>query len=81
MSNFQCPHCGMVNIDCEKDGFKTPKELEYEKALKEIEEYCNSVSVEENLYNSRHFYNGGVTVEVVNEILDIINKAKGEENA
>ena len=36
MSNFQCPQCGMVNIDCGKEGYKTPKELEYEKALEKI---------------------------------------------
>lgn len=37
MSNFQCPQCGMINIDCGKNGYKTPKELQYEKALDEIE--------------------------------------------
>lgn len=30
MSNFQCPHCGMTNIDCGRDGYKTPKEIELE---------------------------------------------------
>lgn len=30
MSNFQCPHCGMTNIDCGRDGYKTPKEMELE---------------------------------------------------
>ena len=60
---------------------KFSKEVDrYRKALEEIERYCKNVSVEENLYNSRHFYNGGVTVEVVNEILDIINKVKGVDN-
>lgn len=34
MSNFQCPHCGMTNIDCGKDGFKTPREIELEQKLK-----------------------------------------------
>lgn len=48
MSNFQCPQCGMVNIDCGKEGYKTPKELGYEKTLEEIERelkedvYCES---------------------------------------
>ena len=37
MSNFQCPHCGMTNIDCGKDGYKTPREIELEEALEEIE--------------------------------------------
>lgn len=38
MSNFQCDKCGMINIDCGKDGFKTPRELELEKRVKELEE-------------------------------------------
>ena len=36
MSNFICTHCGMTNIDCGKDGFKTPRELELEEAIKTI---------------------------------------------
>lgn len=35
MSNFQCPHCGMTNIDCGREGYKTPKEIELEYKLKE----------------------------------------------
>ena len=31
MSNFQCPECGMINIDCGKGGYKTPREIELEK--------------------------------------------------
>lgn len=31
MSNFQCPECGMINIDCGKEGYKTPREIELEK--------------------------------------------------
>ena len=42
MSNFQCPHCGMVNIDCGKKGFKTPEELKYESILFDIREIINS---------------------------------------
>lgn len=37
MSNFQCPQCGMINIDCGKDGYKTAREIELEHALIEIE--------------------------------------------
>lgn len=37
MSNFVCPHCGMTNIDCGKC-YKTPREIELEKVLKEIKE-------------------------------------------
>ena len=35
MANFICPYCGMSNIDCEKDGFKTPQEIKYEKIIEE----------------------------------------------
>lgn len=31
MSNFQCPECGMINIDCGLGVFKTPREIELEK--------------------------------------------------
>lgn len=33
MSNFICPECGMNNIDCGKDGYKTAHEIELEKKL------------------------------------------------
>lgn len=36
MSNFICPECGINNIDCSKEGYKTPKEIRYERALREI---------------------------------------------
>ena len=36
MSNFICPECGINNIDCGKEGYKTPKEIRYERALREI---------------------------------------------
>lgn len=72
MSNFQCPQCGMVNIDCGKEGYKTPKELEYEKALEEIEKYCN------NKFCDKF----GETTELINKksILDIINKARKDNH-
>lgn len=31
MSNFKCSECGMINIDCGKEGYKTPREIELEK--------------------------------------------------
>lgn len=37
MSNFQCDKCGMINIDCGKEGFKTPREIELEARVKELE--------------------------------------------
>lgn len=33
MSSFICPHCGMINIDCGDDGFKTQREIELEEAI------------------------------------------------
>lgn len=33
MSNFKCKECGTINIDCGKEGFKTPREIELEKKL------------------------------------------------
>lgn len=38
MSNFQCSHCGMTNIDCGKEGYKTPREIEFEKENKRLKE-------------------------------------------
>lgn len=37
MSNFQCPYCGMTNIDCGKEGYKTPREIELEETIEKIE--------------------------------------------
>ena len=36
MSNFQCPHCGMINVDCGEHGYKTPREIDLEVALTKI---------------------------------------------
>lgn len=33
MSNFICEKCGMTNIDCGKQGYKTEREIELEKQL------------------------------------------------
>lgn len=38
MSNFICSECGMTNIDCGGDGYKTPKEIELEKENKRLQE-------------------------------------------
>ena len=35
MSNFICSECGMTNIDCGVAGYKTPKEIELEKKIKQ----------------------------------------------
>ena len=45
MSNYICCECGIAQIDCGGDGYKTPKEIELEKKLeiatKALEEYEN----------------------------------------
>ena len=33
MSNFICDKCGMTNIDCGRQGYKTEREIELEKQL------------------------------------------------
>lgn len=33
MSNFICEKCGMTNIDCGHQGYKTEREIELEKQL------------------------------------------------
>lgn len=33
MSNFICPTCGMTNIDCSKEDYKTDREIALEKKL------------------------------------------------
>lgn len=43
MSNFKCEKCGMTNIDCGEDGFKTPKEIELEACVKELEKYLQEL--------------------------------------
>ena len=42
MSNYECPHCGMTNIDCGWGKFRTPKEIELESRVKELEEKLNA---------------------------------------
>ena len=49
MSNYECPHCGMTNIDCGKDGFKTPREIELEQKLNaQFAEMEEKITEEEN---------------------------------
>lgn len=71
MSNFVCPHCGMTNIDCGAGVYKTPRELELENIISEIKKVC--------IEDTREFADGTtVRYDSLDEILDIINKAKGE---
>lgn len=45
MSNFQCPHCGMTNIDCGRNGYKTPKEIRLEDKLNKIKNFVNDINI------------------------------------
>lgn len=38
MSNYKCPECGTVNIDCGLGVFKTPREIELEKENERLKE-------------------------------------------
>ena len=46
MSNFKCSKCGTINIDCGKEGYKTPREIELKKKVKELEKIINKLSKE-----------------------------------
>lgn len=45
MSNFICPTCGMTNIDCGKQGYKTDKEIELEKENKQYRSALMAIEV------------------------------------
>ena len=45
MSNYECPHCGMTNIDCGWGKFKTPREIELEARVKELKKYIQEREV------------------------------------
>lgn len=57
MSNYKCPECGMINIDCGKEGYKTPREIELEKEneilnkkLKIAADSLNYIAILDNNY-------------------------------
>lgn len=50
MSNFQCPYCGMTNIDCGKAGFKTPREIELESLVIWLETNLKTLDEEDVAY-------------------------------
>lgn len=57
MSNFKCSECGMTNIDCGKEGHKTPREIELEKEneilnkkLKIAADSLNYIAILDNNY-------------------------------
>ena len=45
MSNFICSECGMTNIDCGRDGYKTPKEIELEKENEKLKKCITELKV------------------------------------
>ena len=72
MSNFKCDKCGMTNIDCGDVGYKTPREIELENIISEIKNVCQE--------DTRTFADGTqIRYDSLDEILDIINKAKDGE--
>lgn len=57
MSNFKCSECGTVIIDCGKEGYKTPREIELEKEneilnkkLKIAADSLNYIAILDNNY-------------------------------
>ena len=54
MSNFKCSECGTVNIDCGKEGYKTPREIELEKENETLKS-LNKHLTENGLFSQRHF--------------------------
>ena len=52
MSNYECPHCGMTNIDCGWGKFKTPKEIELEARVKVLEEENEELKAQRDTYIS-----------------------------
>lgn len=54
MSNFKCSECGMINIDCGKEGYKTPREIELEKENETLKS-LNKHLTENGLFSQRHF--------------------------
>lgn len=54
MSNFKCSECGMINVDCGKEGYKTPREIELEKENETLKS-LNKHLTENGLFSQRHF--------------------------
>lgn len=50
MSNFKCSECGMINIDCGKEGYKTPREIELETVVIEVENRLKTLDEEAVTY-------------------------------
>ena len=50
MSNFKCSECGMINIDCGKEGYKTPREIELETLVIELENRLKTLDEEAVTY-------------------------------
>lgn len=66
MSNFKCNECGFINIDCGKDGYKTPKEIELEFKVKDLEEALEHIISDlksENLTYAVYGYRPPLTLE------------------
>ena len=66
MSNFKCNKCGFINIDCGKDGYKTPKEIELELRVKDLEEELENITSDlksENLTYAVYGYRPPLTLE------------------
>ena len=73
MSNFICSECGMTNIDCGGDGYKTPKEIELEKKVHILNEA--NMTLENELGT---FADAGKTIKVLRELLEQALQTMGQ---
>ena len=69
MSNFICEYCGMINIDCGKEGYKTPKEVVLEETLDKIK------VIAENIIKNGSYENSYGKAQ---EMLILIEKVRNE---
>lgn len=83
MSNFKCDKCGTTLIDCGLGVFKTPREIELEARVKELEKIINRLSKKVNApYTLDDFIS--ITklqrkLEIANELINLILSFKKVE--
>lgn len=79
MSNFICSECGMNNIDCGRDGYKTPREIELEKKLNKAEDAIREAYWKcENCYKGvcQYCLNSGVKCYMQGNKVESVGKLK-----
>lgn len=74
MSNFKCSECGMINIDCGKEGYKTSREIELETLVIELENRLKTLDEEAVTYQltEKEYEEYKSLKKVSKEILDFL---------